>query len=130
MKRIIFGTMLLFAFGSTMNAIGQTTGQTTTTTTVTSDQNTNANHMRYKYYYYPSISATSSDVYYNTVTGDYWYYDTPSTTWMSVKTLPSGYTVDDNSKYVVYYNGNDVYKDNPMHKKKYKVKKDGTVKSK
>jgi hypothetical protein len=103
MKKIILGLVLLFALGSAMDA----------------------NAQRVKYYYYPS-----TNVYYNTVSGDYWYYDDPTTTWMTVKTLPTTIAVDDNDRYVIYYTGTDVYKQNMEHKKKYKVKKNGEIKEK
>lgn len=105
MKKIIFGLVLLLAIGSSIT--------------------TNAQEKRIKYWYYPS-----SNVYYNDATGDYWYYDTPTTTWKTTRTLSSDYTVDDTHRYMVYYNGADVWKDNSRHRMKYKVKKNGRVKMK
>ena len=78
-----------------------------------------------KYYYYPS-----SNVYFNPATNDYWYYDEPSTTWTSVKELPSTMTLVRSPRYLVYYKGTDVWKDNPAHVKKFKVKKNGDIKVK
>jgi hypothetical protein len=103
MKRLIVALALLFALGSSIDV----------------------NAQRTRYYYYPE-----TNVYYNTVTGDYWYYDEPSTTWMTVRALPSTLTINDNDRYVLMYDGTDVYKENAVHKKKYKVKKNGEIKEK
>ena len=114
MKKILIGFLMLFALAGTLQVRAQD-GTTTTTT-----------NTKVRYWYYPS-----SNVYYNDATGDYWYFDTPTTTWMDVKSLPTTYVINDRSpKYQVWYNGSDVWKDNAMHLKKYKVKKDGRVKSK
>ena len=102
MKKIILAIALLFAVGSNVVFAQQP--------------------VRVKYYYYPS-----SNVYYNPVTNEYWYYDGGTTTWMEVKTLPSGITITKMPKYTVYYNGADVWKDNATHKKKYKVKNGAVV---
>jgi hypothetical protein len=112
MKQIILAFVLFVAFGSTLKA--QETRTTTTTTT-----------QRIRYYYYPS-----SNIYYNPSTGDYWYYDDGTTAWVDVKTLPSTITITKSPKYTVYYNGTDVWKDNSMHQKKYKIKSNGVVKAK
>ena len=78
------------------------------------------------YYYYPS-----ENVYYNETTQDYWYWDAPTSGWISVKTLPSGIVLKSNApRHEVVYTGSDVWKENKMHLKKYKVKKDGTIKAK
>ena len=71
---------------------------------------------RVKYYYYPS-----SNVYYNPGTGQYVYYE--NNTWTPVKTLPTTIRVTHTPRYVVYHNGPDVWMDNPVHVKKYKVVK-------
>ena len=108
MKKIIIGLVLLFMASTELLA------QTTTTTTTT------------KYWYYPS-----KNVYYNEASGDYWYYDSPTTKWVTIKQLPSTYVLSDNdTRYMVNYNGTDVWKYNKTHKTKYKVKKNGTVKTK
>jgi hypothetical protein len=73
---------------------------------------------RVTFYYYPS-----SNVYYNVSTHDYVYYDPGTTTWVTVQSLPATITFTKTPKYTVYYNGPDVWKDNAMHKKKYKSKK-------
>ena len=100
-------------FFSLSSAMAQTTTQTTTTT------------VRTKYYYYPS-----SNVYYNPTTSDYYYYDTPGSTWSDVKTLPSTITLNENDRNTLYYSGTDPYKNNSMDLKKYKIKKNGKVKTK
>ena len=96
MKKIIVVLALLFAFGSFKQATAQA---------------------RVSYYYYPS-----SNVYYNISTGDYWYYNPGSTAWITVRSLPSGITITRTPRYIVYYNGKDVWKDNASHKTKYKNK--------
>jgi len=78
-----------------------------------------------KFYYYPS-----SNIYYNPATNEYWYYDNPTVTWMEVRELPPTITFTKTPKYTVYYNGQDVWKDNATHKKKYKAKDNGTTKTK
>ena len=76
------------------------------------------------YYYYPA-----ANVYYNVSTGDYLYYNSANTGWVSVKTLPSGVTITKTPRHTVYYNGKDVWKDNGVHKTKYKIKKTTVTKS-
>ena len=113
MKKILFGCMMMFAVCSAVNVNAQDASTATSTT-------------RVKYWYYPS-----SNVYFNDATGDYWYFDQPTTTWMDVKTLPSTYVISEKTpRYSVWHNGSDVWKDNSMHLKKYKVKKNGRVKMK
>jgi len=106
MKKIILGLVLLFALSGTTKLSAQEV-------------------QRVKFYYYPS-----SNVYYNVSTGEYWYYDDVSTTWIEVKALPTTITFEKAPKYTVYYNGIDVWKENAEHIKKYKVKKDGEIKAK
>jgi len=55
---------------------------------------------------------------------DYEYYDPGTTTWVTVQKLPTTVTLTKSPRYTVYYNGKDVWKDNDMHKKKYKDKKE------
>ena len=111
MKKILLGIVMLFALGSTAKLAAQ----------IETKQ-----QQRVKFYYYPS-----SNVYYNVSTGEYEYYDQPTTTWMTVKTLPSTITIEKTSpKYTVYYNGTDVWKDNAIHMRKYKEKRNGVVKTK
>ena len=105
MKRIILALALLFALGSTTKLAAQET--------------------RVRFYYYPS-----TNVYYNPASDQYWYYDDVSTTWTEVKTLPTTITLTKTPRYTVYYNGEDVWKDNATHMQKYKAKKNGTMKAK
>jgi hypothetical protein len=109
MKKIIMAIALLFAIGLTLSA-QQPTPQPTQPTQ--QDQQT-------KFFYYPS-----SNIYYNPTTSQYWYYDEPTTKWMEVKTLPETITVEKTPVVIVYYSGEDVWKDNATHQKKYKGKKD------
>ena len=77
-----------------------------------------------KYYYYPS-----QNVYYNEVTNEYWYYDKPTVKWVSVKTLPTEFTVDEKAnKSEFTYKGLDVWRDNKKHITKYREKKNGKIK--
>jgi hypothetical protein len=108
MKKIIMAIALLFALGSTFSLYAQQPTQQPTQ----QDQ-------QVKFYYYPS-----SNVYFNVSTGQYWYYDEPTVKWMEVKTLPETITLEKTPVYTVYYSGEDVWKDNATHQKKYKVKKD------
>jgi hypothetical protein len=98
MKKFVFAIALLFSLTSAINGFSQ--------------------EHRVKYYYYPS-----SNVYYNASAGEYWYYDAPTVKWVEVKTLPATIIVEKTPAYTVYYNGPDVWKENAMHQKKYKGKK-------
>jgi len=111
MKKIILMIAVFFAVGSSLTV----SAQQTQTTTVT----------RVKYYYYPT-----SNIYYDPVNNEYWYFDDASTTWMEVQTLPTTIIFTKTPKYTVYYNGKDVWKDNATHRKKYKVKDNGLTKTK
>lgn len=108
MKKVIFGLLLLFAVTTKLSA--QTTGEA-----------------QIKYWYYPS-----QNVYYNDATGDYWFYDKTTATWTSAKVLASPYVpvVATDTRYQIMYTGPEVWKANANHKVKYKVKKNGTVKTK
>lgn len=106
MKRIILGLALILTLGSATKLAAQEI-------------------QRVRFYYYPS-----SNIYYNPATDQYWYYDDVRTTWTEVKTLPTTITISKTPRYTVYYNGEDVWKDNAVHLKKYKGKKDGTMKAK
>lgn len=94
--------------------------QKTITTTTSSH---NAKLMRF--YYYPS-----SNIYYNPTSNDYWYYDDAGSQWMSVRELPTTVHLVKTDKVTVYHTDADVWKDNAEHMKKYKTKKNGTVKAK
>jgi hypothetical protein len=107
MKKIMIGFLLLFTIATKVSAQeGETQG--------------------IKYWYYPA-----QNVYYNDADGNYWYYSSPTQTWVTVKELPATYVLaPTDERYAVYYNGTDVWKMNKQHKTKYKVKKNGTVKNK
>lgn len=74
-----------------------------------------ANAQRLSFYFYPS-----QNVYYNVASHDYIYYD--GGTWVTVRTLPSTIVINRAPRYTVYYNGPEVWRDNGLHKGKYKVK--------
>lgn len=77
-----------------------------------------ANAQRMTFYYYPT-----QDVYYNVSGQNYIYYNPATSAWVTVKALPRGIVLTRSPRYTVYYNGTDVWKDNGLHKGKYKVKK-------
>jgi hypothetical protein len=108
MKKILF-VLLVSIVGYSAMAQNQTT--TTTTTT-------------HKYYYYPS-----TNVYWDQASGNYWYYDNGN--WTSVQSLPSTVTITKTTpKYRIYTSGDEPYVNNATDMKKYKVKRNGTIKSK
>jgi len=106
MKKIILGLVFLFAISGASKISAQETQKVT-------------------FYYYPS-----SNVYYNVSASDYWYYDDATSAWVEVKTLPTTITLERAPRYTVYYNGKDVWKENPEHMKRYKVKDNGQLKEK
>jgi hypothetical protein len=106
MKRIILALAVLFALA---------------TSTKVSAQAPVTKETRITFYYYPS-----SNIYYNPANSEYWYYDDVSTTWTQVKELPTTIVLTKTPRYTVYYNGEDVWKDNTVHMKKYKGKKGET----
>jgi len=106
MKKLILGIILLFAIAGASKISAQATQKVT-------------------FYYYPS-----SNVYYNVVASDYWYYDDAISTWVEVKALPPTITLEKNPRYTVHYNGKDVWKENAEHVKRYKVKDNGALKEK
>jgi|SRR5205809_7850145 len=106
MKKLILAVAVIFTLGSALHVSAQET-------------------QRVKFYYYPS-----SNVYFNVSNGDYWYYDEPTTKWIEVKTLPTTITLAKAPKYTVYYNGPEVWRENALHAKKYKVKKPQVKKGK
>jgi hypothetical protein len=77
-----------------------------------------ANAQRVTFYYYPT-----PNVYYNVSSHDYVYYDAGTSSWMTVRALPRGIVLTRSPRYTVYYNGTEVWKDNGLHKGKYKAKK-------
>jgi hypothetical protein len=98
-EKLILAIAVIFAPGSALHVSAQET-------------------QRVKFYYYPS-----SNVCFNVSNGDYWYCDEPKTKWIEVKTLPAT-LLGKAPKYTVYYNGPEVWRENDLHAKKYKVKKD------
>jgi hypothetical protein len=106
MKRIILALAVLFALA---------------TSTKVSAQAPVTKETRVTFYYYPS-----SNIYYNPTNTEYWYYDDVSATWTQVKELPSTIVLTKTPRYTVYYSGEDVWKDNAVHMKKYKGKKGET----
>jgi hypothetical protein len=73
-----------------------------------------------KYYYYPA-----ENIYYNTTSKQYGYAG-ENDTWLWVTTLPTSTAIADTNRYVVLYSPNDqIWKQNAMHKMKYK---DGKLK--
>jgi hypothetical protein len=112
MKKLLFLGMLTAGLTAAAQSNSQVTTRTTHTTTTTHS---------HRYYYYPS-----SNVYFDSTSGDYYYYDAPETrTWMRVRTLPPDVTIDSTDRQVIYYNGDQVWKDNAAHIRKYKATRKG-----
>lgn len=88
--------------------------QTTTTTTTTS----------HTYWYYPDVN-----VYYEPSSSNYWYWDEPTSKWVTVTTLPDNISVTKHKYKTFKYTGTDPWQDEDIVKK-YKVKKNGKVKTK
>jgi hypothetical protein len=112
MKKILLSMLIC---GSLLSASAQVTDTTTNTTVTTT----------HKYYYYPS-----SNIYYDNASGNYWYWDKSTSQWMMTQTLPSTITLEKTPQYPITYNGNDPWKNNMADMKKYKVRKNGTIKIK
>jgi hypothetical protein len=110
MKKILLGLLLC---GGILTATAQQNTTTTTTTTT------------HKYFYDPS-----SNVYFDEATGTYWYQDKGATTWTKTQTLPSTVTVVKTEEHPITYTGSDPWQNNSSDIKKYKIKKNGTVKIK
>lgn len=106
-----------FVFGSALLAQDSTVTTNTTTTTHTAKQ--------MRFYYYPS-----SNIYFDPTNNDYWYWDDTSSQWTSAAELPATIHLVKTNKVVVYHSDADVWKDNAEHLKKYKTKKNGTIKAK
>src|SRR4051812_21190990 len=76
-----------------------------------------------KFYYYPT-----QDAYFDITTGNYWYHDVPTSSWIYVNSLPSSYVINDRTeRFEILYEGTDVWKDHKKHRKIYKVKRNGQV---
>lgn len=95
MKKVIITLVVLFVFGFKQ-----------------------ASAQRLTFYYYPT-----PNVYYNLSSHDYIYYNTGTTTWVTGRALPRGIVLTRSSRYTVYYNGPEVWRNNGLHKGKYKAKK-------
>lgn len=114
MKKMIFMVVVVLASVMVQKASAQVTQSTSTTTTTT-----------HRYFYYPE-----ANVYFDPDAETYWYYDQPETKWVISKNLPSTIQVKKTPRYIVRYNGNDPYSQNAEHIKKFKIKRDGSVKVK
>ena len=66
------------------------------------------------YYYYPT-----ANVYYNPVRRTYWY--PRNGVWISVGVLPANIVVVNQPRYDVYYDGDEVWRDNSFHCQRYKA---------
>jgi hypothetical protein len=106
MKKIILAVALLFSFGSLMHVSAQ-------------QQQQDQQPQKMTFYYYPS-----SNIYYDVASNEYVYYDESTQKWLNVKELPTTITLVKMPADTVYYNGQQVWKDNPEHLRKYKGKKD------
>ena len=77
---------------------------------------------KHKYYYYPA-----SNVYYDAGPRLYYYNAGPS--WKSVNVLPPTFSINTGApRYVVYYDGPEVWRDNQVHVVKYKAYKNKPMK--
>jgi hypothetical protein len=114
MKKIFLSILIC---GSILSAAAQdSTVKTTTTTTTTTP---------HKYSYYPS-----TNVYFDGSTGTYWYLENGADTWTKTQTLPATIVVENTPQIPLSYTGEEPWKDNAADIKKYKVKKNGSVKIK
>jgi hypothetical protein len=112
MKKTLIALLLC---GSIFSATAQDTTRVTVTTTTTSP----------KYYYYPS-----TNLYFDEVSGNYWYWDNGTSAWSMTKTLPATISVTETTqRYPITYVGTDPWIDNADHISKYKMK-DGKEKIK
>lgn len=118
MKKIILSFLIC---GGILSASAQQDSTIKTTTTTTTTTTT-----KHKYSYYPAIN-----VYYDAETGTYWYQEEGATTWTQTKTLPPTIVVEKTSEQVpITDNSDQPWAENAEHIKKYKVKKNGSVKVK
>lgn len=113
MKKTLLGILIC---GSTLSALAQDSNVKTTTTTTST---------AHKYYYYPE-----SNVYFDEVTGNYWYQDKGATQWTKTQTLPATIIVEKTQQNLVPFDGDEPWKNNMKDVKKYKTKKNGAVKIK
>jgi hypothetical protein len=116
MKKILLGALVLLSvYGFKASAQVNTSTASTGVTT----------HHHHEYYYY-----RSSNVYYDPEASVYVYYDEPSSKWLSAQKLPSNLVIANSPRYTIVYDGDDVWQQNAVHLKKYKVKKNGRIKIK
>jgi len=80
-----------------------------------------AKAQQHKFYYYPS-----SNVYYNIYGEDYVYYNNGS--WVTAKMLPETIQVIPTESVILFHTGPDVWLENAVHVKKYRVHKATPVK--
>lgn len=69
--------------------------------------------VRNRYYYYPE-----PNVYYSPSYHRYWYPQ--NGVWIQLSTLPRGVVVVNQPRYNVYCDGDEVWRDNAVHVKRYK----------
>jgi len=124
MKKILFLTLICGSILSVSAQVVPVPPPVTAAPEVTTVPTTTITH---KYYYYPT-----SNMYYDESTGDYWQHDNTSGQWTQTHTLPATVTVEKTPKYPITYTGTDnqPWKDNASDIRKYKVRKNGTVKIK
>jgi hypothetical protein len=114
MKKIILVILVVVGSVALQKASAQVNQSTTTTTTTT-----------HRYYYYPE-----ANVYFDPDAQSYWYYDQPETKWITTRNLPGTIQVKKTPRYIVRYNGTDPYSNNAEDVKKFKIKRNGSVKVK
>lgn len=116
MKKILSAVLVMFFAGNVYVANAQDQPAASSNPNSATDK-----QGQVKFFYYPS-----TNTYYNEATSEYLYYDEPTSTWLTVKQLPTTIVVEPTAtKYPIMYKGNEVWKENADHKSKYKVKKDG-----
>ena len=114
MKKIFLGVLIC---GSALTTFAQdSTTQTVTTTTTTTG---------HKYVYYPE-----QNVYYDQASKTYWYQDKGGENWTKAQALPPTIVVDKAGQQEIMIEGTNPWANNAADIKKYKVKKDGSVKIK
>ncbi len=69
--------------------------------------------VRNRYYYYPN-----ANTYYSPRFHRYWYPQ--NGVWVQLSTLPGGIVIANQPRYDVYCDGDDVWRDNAVHVKRYR----------
>ena len=113
MKKIFLGILIC---GSALTTFAQDSTTNTVTTTTTTG---------HKYVYYPS-----QNVYYDNASNTYWYQDKGAENWTKAQSLPPTIVVDKAGQQEIMIDGTNPWANNAADIKKYKVKKDGSVKIK